>query len=86
MKTPVLPAQSLDRAERRLSELRVRHDRLTLLNRLSLHVGLWLLLRSARRRLAMTHEEHAAHARAEHARQAAERERVQAAFALWYAR
>lgn len=86
MKTTLIPVRSLDRAERRLSELRSDSGRLSTLDRLSLHAGLWFLLRSARRNRRMTHEEYARHRAAERARQDAERERTHAAFGLWYLR
>jgi hypothetical protein len=86
MKTTSMPARSLDRAERRLRQLRADSDRLSPLDRLSLRVGLWLLLRSARRERSMTHEAYESHLLAERARAQAEAERVRAAFSLWFGR
>jgi len=47
MNTTFMPVRSLDRVQQRLSDLRSRPERLSALDRLSLRVGLWLLLRSS---------------------------------------
>lgn len=86
MNSTLTPVRSLDRVEQHLSDIRAHSDRLSSLDRLSLRIGLWLLLRSARTRRALTTEEYERHVAAQRAREEAERMRARAAFAAWYGR
>lgn len=86
MNSTLMPVRSLDRVEQHLSDIRSRPDRLSPLDRLSLRVGLWLLLRSARTRRALTREDYERHLAAQRAREEAERMRARAAYAAWYGR
>jgi len=86
MNTTFMPVRSLDRVQQRLSDLRSRPERLSALDRLSLRVGLWLLLRSARTRRALTREDYERLVAAQRARDEAERAHARVAFSAWYGR
>jgi hypothetical protein len=87
MNTTLMPERSLDRVEQHLSEIRSRSHRLSVLDRLSLRLGLWLLLRSARTpRRVLTAEDWARHLAAQRARDEYERMSAQAVHVHWYSR